>query len=115
MHGFRLIPQNYGALDAILGHTPYMSRSFGVIGLCRQILVEMSSHILIFEGLIMSLLDVIHVILGHIPYSSGSSGVCFVYAYSPYREDESCYDIFGISSCFVRCHTGAYPQSFGII
>ena len=73
MHGFRLIPRHYGELDAILGHTPYLSRSSEVVGLCRQILVEMPSHIFLFRGLIMSLLDVIHVILGHIPYSSGSS------------------------------------------
>ena len=31
---------------------------------------------MLFRGLIMSLLDVIHVILGHILYSSGSSRVC---------------------------------------
>ena len=60
-------------------------------------LAEMSSYILIFGCFITSLLDDIHVILRHIPYSSGSLGVC---AYGPYREDESCYDIFGISSCF---------------
>ena len=36
----------------------------------------MSSHILIFEGLITSLLDGIYVILGHIPYPLGSLGIC---------------------------------------
>ena len=36
----------------------------------------MSSHILIFEGFITSLLDDIHVILGHIPYPPRSSGIC---------------------------------------
>ena len=97
MHGFRLISRHYGALDAILGHTPYLLGSSGFFGLYRQILIEMSSHILIFEGFIMSLLDDIHVIFGHIPYSSRSSFIC---AYSPYREGESCYDIFRISSCF---------------
>ena len=56
----------YGALYAILGHTTYLSGSFGVVGLCRQVLTEMSSHILIFGGFIPSLLDDIHVILGHI-------------------------------------------------
>ena len=96
--------QHYGALDAILGHIPYLSGSSGFVGLCRKIIVEMSSHILIFGGFITSLLDDIHVILRHFPYSPGSSGVC---AYSPYREDESCYDIFWISSFFDRCHTGA--------
>ena len=52
-----------------------MSALSGFVGLYRQILAEMSSHILIFEGFIMSPLDDIHVILGHIPYSKGSSGV----------------------------------------
>ena len=100
-------------IHAILGHTLYLSRSSKVCWIMHIFLVEISSHILIFGGLIMSLLD---VILGHITYLSGSSGVClFVCAYSPYREDVSCYDIFGISSCFVRCHTRAYPLSFGII
>ena len=83
-----------GALDAILRHIPYLSRSSRFVCLYRQILVEMSSYILILGGFIMSLLDDIHVILRHIPYSSRSLGVC---AYDPYREDESCYDIFGIS------------------
>ena len=46
--------------------------------MCRQILVEMSSHILIFGGFITSLLDVIHVILGHNPYPLGSSGICLL-------------------------------------
>ena len=72
MQGFRLIPRH-----AILGHTPYLSGSSGCVCLCRQILAEMSSQILIFKGLITSLLDVIHVILGHIPYPPGSSGICF--------------------------------------
>ena len=53
-----------------------MLGSSRVVGLCRQILAEMSSHIFIFRGLIMSLLDVIHVILGHIPYLLGSLGFC---------------------------------------
>ena len=53
-----------------------MSGSFGCVCLCRQILVEMSSHILIFGGFITSLLDDIHVILGHIPYPPRSSGIC---------------------------------------
>ena len=75
MHGYILISRHYVALDVILGHTPYLSGS-SEFGLCRQILTEMSSHILIFGGFITSLLDDIHVILGHIPYSSGSSGVC---------------------------------------
>ena len=72
MQGFRLIPRH-----AILGHTPYLSGSSGCVCLCRQILAEMSSHILIFGGFITSLLDGIHVILGHIPYSPGSSGICW--------------------------------------
>ena len=67
---------------AILGHTPYLSRSSRFICLCRQILAEMSSHILIFRGFIASLLDGIHVILGHIPYLLGSSGIClFVHTF----------------------------------
>ena len=70
MHGFRLIPRH-----AILGHTPYLLRSSGFVCLCRQILAEMSSHILIFGGFITSLLDGIQVILGHIPYCFGSSGI----------------------------------------
>ena len=52
--------------------------SFGCICLCKQILVEMSSHILIFGGFTTSLLDDIHVILGHNPYPLGSSGICLV-------------------------------------
>ena len=71
MQGFRLIPRH-----AILGHTLYLSGSIGCVRLCRQILAEMSSHILIFGGFITSLLDDIHVILGHIPYPPGSSGIC---------------------------------------
>ena len=59
MHGFKLISRHCGALDVILGHTPYMSGSFGVVGfsgssgvvgLCRQILAEMLSHVLISWG-----------------------------------------------------------------
>ena len=53
-----------------------MSGSFGCVCLCRQILVEMSSHILIIRGFITSLLDDIHVILGQIPYPPRSSGIC---------------------------------------
>ena len=71
MHRFRLIPRH-----AILGHTPDLSGSFGCVCLCRQILVEMSSQILIFGGFITSLLDDMHVILGHIPYSPRSAGIC---------------------------------------
>ena len=71
MQRFRLIPRH-----AILGHTPYMSGSFGCVCLCRQILAEMSIHILIFWGFITSLLDDIHVILGHIPYPPRSSEIC---------------------------------------
>ena len=101
MHGFRLIFQHYGALDAILGHIPYLSRSFGFVGLCRKIIAKMSSHILIFEGFITSLLDGIHVILGKsYPLFARIIKNLFFCAYSPYREDESCYDIFGILSCF---------------
>ena len=63
-----------------MGHTPYMSGSFRCVCLCKQILAEMSSHILIFGGFITSLLDGIHVILGHNPYPLGSSRIClFVY------------------------------------
>ena len=58
------------------GIPPYLSGSFGCVGLCRQILVEMSSHILIFGGFIISLLDDMHVILGHIPYPPRSAGIC---------------------------------------
>ena len=71
MYEFRLIPRH-----AILGHTPYLSGSSRFFCLCRQILAEMSSHILIFWGFITSLLDDIQVILGHIPYLPGSSGIC---------------------------------------
>ena len=56
--------------------TPYLSESFGCVCLCRQILAEMSSYILIFGGFITSLLDDIHVILRHIPYPPRSSGIC---------------------------------------
>ena len=73
MQRFRLIPRH-----AILGHTPYLSRSFGCVCLCRQNLVEMSSHILIFGGFTTSLLDDIRVILGHNPYPPGSSRICLV-------------------------------------
>ena len=58
------------------GIPPYLSGSFGCVGLCRQILVEMSRHILIFGGFITSLLDDMHVILGHIPYPPRSAGIC---------------------------------------
>ena len=71
MQRFRLIPRH-----AVLEHTPYLSGSFGCVCLCRQILDEMSSHILIFGGFVTSLLDDIHVILGHNPYPPGSSGIC---------------------------------------
>ena len=71
MQRFRLISRH-----VVLGHIPYLSGSFGCVRLCRQILDEMSSHILIFGGFITSLLDGIHVILGHIPYLPGSSGIC---------------------------------------
>ena len=152
MQRFRLIPRH-----AILGHTPYLSGSFGCVCLCRQILVEMSSHILIFGVFITSLLDDIHVRLGHIPYPPRSSGICLfvhtiviermsiVMIFSGFHHvlidatlghtlylsgsfgrgwfvqtvliDDMghCYDIFGISSCFDRCHTRAYPLFFGII
>ena len=59
MHGFRLIPR----------HAQFVC-------LCRQILTEMLSPILIFRGFITSLLDGIHVILGHILYPLGSPGIC---------------------------------------
>ena len=58
------------------GIPPYLSGSFGCVGLCRQILVEMSSLIFIFGGFITSLLDDVHVILGHIPYSPRSARIC---------------------------------------
>ena len=73
MQRFRPIPRH-----ARLGHTPYLSGSFGCVCLCRQILAEMSSHILIFGGFITSLLDDIHVILGHISYPPRSSRICLV-------------------------------------
>ena len=76
MHGFRLISRHYGALDAILWYIPYLSGSSGLVCLCRKILIEMLSHILIFKGFITSLLDDIHVILGHILYSTGLLGIC---------------------------------------
>ena len=60
----------------MLGHTPYLSRSFRCVCLCRQILAEMSRHISIFGGFITSLLDDIHVILWHNPYPPGSSEIC---------------------------------------
>ena len=74
-----------------------MSGSSGFCLILHIVLAKMLSHVLISWSFITSLLDDIHVILRHIPYSLGSSGVC---AYNPYREDESCYDIFGISSYF---------------
>ena len=115
MHGFRLIPRHYGTLDSILGHTPYLSRSSGVVGLRRQILVEMSSHILIFGGLIMSLLDCHTCHTSAYPLFVGIIRSLFVCAYSPYRDNESCYEILRISSSFVRCHTRAYTLYFGVI
>ena len=43
----------------------------------------------------------------------------FVCTYSPYREDESCYDIFGISSCFDKYqHQGIspiFPDHFEVV
>ena len=76
MHEFRLISQYYGALDAILGHTPYLSRSSGVCWIMHRVLAEMLSHVLISWGFITSLLDGIHVILRHTPYPPGLYGVC---------------------------------------
>ena len=73
MQRFRLIPRH-----AVLGHSPYLSGSFGCVCLCRQILVEMSSHILIFGGFTTSLLNDIHVILGNNPDLPRSSGICLV-------------------------------------
>ena len=58
------------------GIPPYLLGSFRCVCLCRQILAEMSSHILIFRGFITSLLDDMYVILGHIPYPSRSAGIC---------------------------------------
>ena len=55
-----------------------MSGSFRCVCLCRQILAEMSSHILIFGGFITSLLDGIHVILRHNPYPPRSTGICLL-------------------------------------
>ena len=55
-----------------------MSGSFGCVCLRRQILAEMSSHILIFWGFITSLMDGIYVILGHNSYPLGSSGICLL-------------------------------------
>ena len=52
---------------SILRHIPYLSGSSGFVGLCRLILVEVSSHILIFGSFITSLLDGIHVILKAYP------------------------------------------------
>ena len=73
MQRFRLIPRH-----AVLRDTPYLSGSFGCVCLCRQILAEMSSHILIFGGFITSLLNGIHVILRHNPYPPGSLGICLL-------------------------------------
>ena len=73
MQRFRLIPRH-----VVLGHTPYLSGSFGCVCLCRQILAEMSSNILIFGGFITSLLDGIPIILGHNPYPPGSSRICLL-------------------------------------
>ena len=58
MHGFRLISQYYGALDAILGHTPYLSGSYEVCLFVHTILIEMMSHVIFFD-FIMFMLDVI--------------------------------------------------------
>ena len=107
MHGFQLIFRHYGALDTVLGHIPNLSRSYGFIGLCRQILFEMSSHVLIFGGFITSLLDDIYVILGHIPYSSGSLGIC-LFVHTVLIEKLSLVMTFlGFHHVFVRCDTRA--------
>ena len=53
-----------------------MSGSFGFVCLCKQILAEMSSHILIFRGCITSILDDVDVILRHILYPPRSLGIC---------------------------------------
>ena len=42
---------------SILGHIPYLSESSGFVSLCKLILVEIFSHILIFRGFITSLSD----------------------------------------------------------
>ena len=110
MQRFRLIPRH-----AILRHTPYMSGSSRCVCLCRQILAEMSSHILIFWGFITSLLDGIHVILGHIPYPPGSSGIC-LFVHTIVIERMSLVMTFlGFHHIFYRCHTRSYPLYFGII
>ena len=110
MHGFRLISRH-----AILGHTPYLSGSSGFVCLCRQTLIEMSGHILIFGGFHQISIGWHTCHTWAYPLSARTIRNLFVCAYSHYREDESCYDIFWISSCFDRCHIGAYPLPFGII
>ena len=110
MQVFRLIPRY-----AILRHTPYLLGSSRCVCLCRHILAEMSSHILIFRGFITSLLDDIHVILGHIPYPPGSSGIC-LFVHTIVTERMSLVMTFlGFHHVFYRFHTRAYPLSFGII
>ena len=74
MQRFKLIPRH-----AIWGIPPIFWGSSGFVSLCRQILAEMSNHILIFRGFITSLLDVMkppNIIPEHIPYPPGLSGIC---------------------------------------
>ena len=44
--GILQISRHYRALNVVLGHTPYLPGSSGYVGLYRQILAKMSSHIL---------------------------------------------------------------------
>ena len=88
-----------------------MSGSFGCVFLCRQILAEMLSHILIFGGFITSLLDGIHVILGHNPYLLGSSGICLLV--HTYQEDEFCYEILGFRNVLIYATLGHIPYLLG--
>ena len=94
---------------AILGHTLYLSGSFGFVCLYRQTLAEMSSHMLIFWGFITSLLDGIHVILWNIPYPPGSLGI-YLFMHTTIIERMSL-----IMTFFGFHHVWAYPLSFGII
>ena len=97
---------------ATLGHIPYLLRSLGVYLFVHTFLIERMNLVMTFLGFHHVLIDC-HT--REYPLSFEIIRSLFVYTYNPYREDESCYNIFGISSCFDRYHIGAYPLSFEII
>ena len=92
-----------------LGHIPYPPRSSGICLFVHTIVIERMSIVMIFSGFHHVLID---ATLGHTLYLSGSFGRGWFVQTVLIDDMSHCYDIFGISSCFDRCHTGAYPFIF---